>query len=402
MPIRVRCPRCWETAELPNDALGKRGVCNSCGAQVMIPAKLSKSCFICGADVTRVKHTKDEDGNYLCMGCYESRNPLQQASFSVSTLECSICRKPFDEGEGTTRDGQPVCAQCAATPVDLTFGHEPPPTLPPVENKPEQRTWGKSLLEQADEIQLSSPKSSPAPAAATRISSPVRQRSSNPLAIFLSLLALGAAAAVGYAQWKTHTPSWEDQNRAKIISLHAQGQVLADVGKIPEALARYNELSRLISGHIIHDPELKREIEDAGREQASAASITIDSWEDEHRLPLMLLRSQGEVLLLAGKYPQAMEKFDQLLRIARQHRSLSSDLAEQVRLAQAGLQEAQQKLDEEKRAAIAPPKPAPIHTPRPVVSNPPQTVEHPPENVKPVKPNIFDQPPPTTRRSVFD
>jgi hypothetical protein len=463
VPIRVRCPRCWETAEVPDDALGKRGVCNSCGAQVAIPAKLNKVCFICGADVTRMKHTKDLEGNYLCMSCFETRNPDQQASFKVPTIECSACHAQFAEGEGHTRDGKPVCRDCfghsktfgdldidalvktrrssggkrrgrekeldedeqieAAVAVALAGGgrkkedggwkmedgapSSPTPEAPPQIEESHPHDWGKSLLEQADEIQLTPTR--PVTAART---GPMVVRTSSPAGVVLAVFALIGVGVLGWVEYKGHQPNWENQNRAKIIALRAQGEVLVEVGKVKEGLGKYAELAKLAAGHEVKDADLKAEIEQ-GRQEAQRASMgAMDNWEEENRTRLMILGAQGEVLVLAGKYGEAMEKYDELLAMVK-GKSISAGLAQELRQARAARQQAQVRLEQEKQAAAVQRAKPPVEVPKPPVRVEVPAVVRPeptPAETQPHKINIFDDPvksappvkAPTTRRSVFD
>lgn len=112
MRIRVRCPRCWQTAEITEDQLGKSGVCNRCGSPVKIPARLNRVCFVCGTDIAKGRHYKDDYNNYLCGPCFSERKVTERSAFSLLTLECSKCHARFDEGEGFEVNGKPVCADC--------------------------------------------------------------------------------------------------------------------------------------------------------------------------------------------------------------------------------------------------------------------------------------------------
>ncbi len=113
MPLRVRCPRCWETAEISEDLLGRQGQCNNCGSLVSIPTRLTKVCFVCGADVSQSGHTKDKDSNYLCTNCWQNRKPAEQSLFFSAKAECSICHVQFPQEEAQAAHGQPICRDCA-------------------------------------------------------------------------------------------------------------------------------------------------------------------------------------------------------------------------------------------------------------------------------------------------
>ena len=111
--LRVRCPRCWQTAKISEDKLGRQGMCNRCGSPVTIPTALTKVCVACGDEVTQVKHYKDQQNNYLCGDCYaEGKGAADRSAFSIPTLTCSICHSVFSQGDGQDRDGQPICRDC--------------------------------------------------------------------------------------------------------------------------------------------------------------------------------------------------------------------------------------------------------------------------------------------------
>lgn len=197
MALRVRCPLCWETAEISEEMLGRRGVCNSCGASVEIPTRLNKVCFVCGEDVADVKHAKDQDNNYLCAKCWQARNQKEQELFTAAE--------------------EPVPAPVAV-----------PVVLAPVAVKPRAARGG------------------------------------NPGWALLCILSLVGTGVLAVAHFRR--PSWEEENRVKIIVLKAQAEVLAEVGKGEAAVGKYRELFRLVDGRVIESSELNAEMKQAREE----------------------------------------------------------------------------------------------------------------------------------------
>ncbi len=416
MAIRVRCPRCWETAEVPEDARGKQGKCNSCGAMVTIPTKVTKACFICGTDVTHVKHAKDLDNNYLCQSCWEARNESQRAVFSLPSLECAVCYARIAPGEGFEVNGQPVCKDChvrklspapavLTTPAASVPAPSAPaspagstaPTAPPQPVSPPKAPTGNGHpLEdvhdhghhgEADHVDLHDREHLVADALAA-MSAGQRQptriitRASSPAALAIACLALAGCAVLAFFQFGRK--SWEESNRDRILVIEAQAEVLVSVGRTRDGLEKYNELMRLVNGKVIRDDLLKHEVE-AAQAAIKRAADQPDAFDEEQRTQAALAKAQADVRQMRFELEQAK----QLLAALQQASNIS-------------------------RVAVRPPDP-PVHLDPPPstrISEPPVAIRQPPatmpiaqetsqqpqtqqivaEPVKPPLKSIFDEP----------
>ncbi|MFI5380535.1 MAG: hypothetical protein ACHRHE_14660 [Tepidisphaerales bacterium] len=456
MPIRVRCPRCWETAEVPDEARGKMGRCNSCGAIVKVPERIAKVCFICGKDVTHLKHTKDLDNNYLCMDCWENRNPDQRASFNIPTIECSICHATFVEGEGFERDGKPVCRDCnrvlgrekegdrerlAASEGSLFSGAG-------LDLKPEAAGGSAAAVAVAepavalssqnldDLVKIREPEkhldeeeskstvpakweplsvigdrefSRPGPSAAQLAAAVAQARRAG--GRWPTALALIALAAAGYAIYLGlgARPSWDEENRTRLEILKAQGDVLIDAGRADKGILKYHELLKMVNGQFVRDPAVRKIIKDTQSATDRAEALVVDPWEDQNRTKLLVLRAQADVFVAVGKYREGIDRYSEMIRMASGH-ALSQEMNEEVRQAQLARQEA--KLEQQRIESRPKPPPVTQADPRPPVDPKPpaapapapttkatdthvgnQTPDTPVDPNHKIRPNIFDTPP---------
>lgn len=465
LAIRVRCPRCWETAEVSEDALGKSGKCNRCGARVQIPAKLAKACFLCGVDVTHVKHAKDEENNYICMDCWEERNPIQKALFAVPDVECSLCHATFHEGEGFERAGEPVCRDCfkrvGSGGLELTprvFDEDDhhldlrPPAIVMAEREMKRDMERAERAAITAEMPLPPPSSSkkgeddepyahkwePLSAVADReFSRPGDQKVAEALTeaagqarrapvvvrrggLGTTVLALAALALAGYAAWEQYRgrPTWEGENRVMIQVLKAQGDLLAQVGRPEEAAAKYDELLRLVDKRPLADVSSRQAVADAQRARQHLDGR--DDWEERNAMRLLIMKGQAEVLAIVGKYDDALAKYGEL-QAAVKGRPITGPLL----LAELQKVSGEMRLVRQEKAlataqATAPavvtaPTTQPV-TPEPVAVRMPEPVRTPepartapavgPVKTTPDPPVTPDPGPaaprPTTRKSIFD
>ncbi len=382
MAIRVRCPRCWTTAEVPEDALGKVGKCNTCGAEVRIPERLTKVCFICGTDVTNAPHAKDADRNYLCQRCWQARNRKQQEEFGIPTLECSVCLAPLAEEDAYSHDGKIVCKDCrsrlqAQSQPPQPLAEIPPPApVPPLVSVHLDATQDQHPHEH-DHVDLGL--TTPASRSDEPRRQPVYITRTSLVPSFLAFLALAAAAFLAYRQFRP--PNWEDQNRARILALKTHAELLVDVGQVQAGLAKYDDLFALVNGRLLLSPDLKAELEAARLSARIASGFVPDTWEQDNHARILVLRGQGDVLATVGKSSDAVEKYQQLFQLVGT-RQLRNPIL------QAELRQARAAFDRLRNQAVAvQPIPASLPNPGPATA--------PVASVQGTDPNAKPQPPAT-------
>ena len=382
MSIRVRCPRCWETAEVSEKDLGKQGICNSCGSVVTIPHKLTKVCFICGADVTHVRHAKDPDNNYLCQSCWQARNPVQRAMFSVPALECSACHARLSESDSYEHDGRTLCRNCWTRMRD--GGDEAPAgereakekSVHPLERVHDDREEHHAAA--GEHHAQSDAHAQPAGQDADgemhwnlrRLLA--RRSAGSPVAVIMACLALAASAVLAVMQFGDSAGAWEREHHAEIIALKAQAEILVAVGKVREGVEKYNELLRLVNGRRIRSEALNGQIRAAQAAAEIASKTVVDTWEEEYRPRIMVMRGQAEVLSALGRHREAADKYSEILRLAGGRMVRSALLAEELRLARAGVErelaagEAERHAESGSAAVVSssspPPAPGPVTT----------------------------------------
>lgn len=400
MSIRVRCPRCWETAEVSEKDLGKQGICNSCGSAVTIPQRLTKVCFICGADVTHTRHAKDPDNNYLCQSCWQARNPVQRAMFSVPSLECAMCHARLAEADSHEYDGRTLCRDCLgrvrdratapATAADEAGRRERSahPLDRVHDDRDDHRHGGGGEHHERVELHEHAVHGDDADPHRHLLRAILRRSAGSPLAVVLACLALAASAVLAVLRIGDAASAWEREHHAAIAALKAQAEILVSVGKVREGVEKYNELLRLVNGRRIRGEMLSRQIRAAQAAAEVASKTVVDTWEEEYRPRIMVLRGQAEVLSSLGRHREAGEKYGEILRLAGGRSLRSAVLAEEIRLARAGLeQEAQLAADAQRQAEMAAAVSGPREQPGgPVASannhaNPPATQPAPPQAV---------------------
>jgi hypothetical protein len=322
--IRVRCPKCSQTAELPEEAIGKTGVCNTCGASVIVPARMTKVCIDCGADVTFARHARDADNNCVCAACWKQRN-------SVGAMAAAGAAR-------AGADGAAQGAPAAGPSVDAPPGE---PTGPGRKGP----VW-ESLADMAE-------REFPTPARAP-VAAPAGPASfTGPLAVVL------AAAALLVALWAAGRGGSTDQLatlRLQLEILQGQADVLADLGQMQLAATRYQEvLSRIGDSP---DPVLGELARRARAGLDRAISQAVDPWEEENRAQVLVLKSQADIFLSLGKYREAADAYQKLLSLTA-GKPLSPPLADIVRQARS----AQQLAAAEQRRLEPPSAPAPANPP---------------------------------------
>ena len=257
MPIRVCCPKCNETADLPDEARGKRGVCNRCGTPVQIPVQIPAAvktlCVFCKADVSDTKHVQDPDKNHVCETCWKGRHP------EPPKLQDTLAPAP-----------PPAPEPCDTTTLEPGFATPEPPEIAPLapsavehhDDEPHVHDWPY-------DHRPSPSRRRPRPRRASRFST------------VLSALALLVSSGSAYWTW-THVGAgagqgaftWEDTHRAQILVLKGQAEILIELGHFAEGIARYEELERLVTEKTIEDPAL--------RDQLKAAFLARDTAVSKH------------------------------------------------------------------------------------------------------------------------
>lgn len=266
MPIRVRCPKCNETADLPDEARGKKGLCNRCGTPVQIPAEIKKVCVFCDADVTNTAHIKDPQKNYVCETCWKGRQadpPRLQDTVAPAAPESEIEPAPtstldpdFAAADHERSEEAVPAMDGASEPSDAADQgdrHEEEPVVT-ISDWPYEHRHSFGRLR-------------PKPRRATRFSTA------------MSLVALAVSLATAYVVWTRHSPgaamagpSWEDAHRAHILVLKGQAEILIEMGHVKEGVARYEELERLVKDKPIRDPALRDALLAAWRARDTAVS----------------------------------------------------------------------------------------------------------------------------------
>jgi hypothetical protein len=332
--FRVRCPRCGQTAEITEEHLGRQGQCNNCGSLVAIPTRLSKVCFVCGIDISHISHTKDELGNYLCSDCFARRQPSEQLLFSIPKIECSICHVRFPREEGKHSPTGLICRDCAtvlqkeqAAEGTIPFAsdaeplYEPPRTAPPapkpiVTSSPHQFEEASdpaatALSDPPPQFQYleqikPAPRRAPVPQfniQTIRPPTPPSPISSklNQLPLILSTLALAGVVILAVLHFSSHPKEIttepaalpqsghrenpDEETFIRVLVLKGQAEVLIEVGKVREAIEKYDALQRIQSSN----PTIAAEIDSAksAREKAlkMLATATTQHAEEKPILP---------------------------------------------------------------------------------------------------------------------
>ncbi len=313
MPLRVRCPRCHQTADIPDGLLGRQGQCNNCGALVAIPARLTKVCVDCGTDVTGVQHKKDKESNYLCIPCFQRRSRSEQAQFALPKTECSICHVQFPAEQARRAQGQPICRDCSMILAreeaedgkeTIAFVAERP--MPDEQSERRSPTPASATLarpapaasfsavaetqptfEDLQQLEMVPVAESPASQRHSPVSFAAPRKESR-LPLIVAMLALVGVVVIGTIQFSQPgnvapaiDPEREAQKRlerevaeselvTRLLVLKGQAEVLIDVGKLREGIQKYDTLLRLADGKTFQNANVTAEIANArlAREQA--------------------------------------------------------------------------------------------------------------------------------------
>lgn len=262
MPIRVRCPKCNETADLPDEARGKRGLCNRCGSVVTIPADPKKVCVFCHADVTNTSHIKDPDKNYVCESCWKGRHP------NPTKLQDTIAPVPAAESEpAPTSTLDPEFANADPTHSVAAAVAEPAAIAPRPAQHHEEDPPANVVTDWPYDHRPSFGRLRPKPRRAT------------PLSMALSIIALAISSATAYIVWSrvpsgaaASAQSWDQVNGPRILVLKGQAEVLVETGHLKEGIARYEELERFVRDKPVRDPALRDELLAAWRARDAAVA----------------------------------------------------------------------------------------------------------------------------------
>jgi hypothetical protein len=261
VPIRVRCPKCNETAELPDEARGKRGLCNRCGSVVNIPAEPKKVCVFCHADVTSTSHIKDPDKNYVCESCWKGRHP------DAPKLQDTVAPASAEPELAPTSTLDPEFANADPTHSVAAAVTEPPASSHPAEHHDDDPPARVAVTDWPYDHRPSFGRLRPKPRRAT------------PLSTAFSIIALAISCATAYLVW-TRDPSgvsasaqrWDQTNGPRILVLKGQAEVLVETGHLKEGIARYEELERFVKDKPIRDPALRDELLAAWRARDAAVA----------------------------------------------------------------------------------------------------------------------------------
>lgn len=136
MAITVTCAECRASMEVPDSLMDQPCWCQQCGHIIALSAPGSKRCCICSVDVTRLKRTKDENGNYYCAACWIKKQqpnrhaegspdaalaarpsapiePADAVKAGAGPSVCAICRTNVPKGTALNFNGCLVCRNCA-------------------------------------------------------------------------------------------------------------------------------------------------------------------------------------------------------------------------------------------------------------------------------------------------
>lgn len=73
MGIGVRCEDCGHRHDVEESFAGSELQCFNCGQTFRVPGTPPpKQCFVCRKDITTAQRTKDPQGNYYCIPCWEA------------------------------------------------------------------------------------------------------------------------------------------------------------------------------------------------------------------------------------------------------------------------------------------------------------------------------------------
>jgi len=341
--IRVRCPRCGETADIPEGALGKQGVCNRCGAMVSIPTRLNKVCFICGTDVTSTAHHKDSHGNYLCLKCWEKRDFGQEFK---DTIECSVCHREMPIAEAIQQPGDPVCRACQSemrqrgeqAKTEATAASvEPSPAAPPADDHVPQPSVVAAPPQPSPPVQAEVHETHDRPHRDD-------QRDDHHVRALAHAMNQGSVAP----RVANHRPGplvGVLVGVAVIFSAAAAFWAFRNSEELRKLTSRVGALERSLSEAASRHP--------AGSTPEPASSARKPDWEEQHTLQILLLRNQAELLVSLGRLREGIEQYDRLMKLVN-GQQVSPALHEQIKQANRDMIAAQVREKREQLAAKSP------------------------------------------------
>ncbi|HEV8604254.1 MAG TPA: hypothetical protein VGQ99_02735 [Tepidisphaeraceae bacterium] len=318
MPLRVRCPRCWETAEISEDLLGRQGQCNNCGSLVAIPTRLTKVCFVCGVDVSQSGHTKDKDSNYLCTNCWQHRKPAEQSLFFSAKAECSICHVQFPQEEAHAAHGQPICRDCATILQQEQAAEGIIPFAADAAHRSDirSRPYVAAHHDDADDHHTGLVPQAPAPRAPTPvIQSPQPQFDSDPH----PTLAAVAEPPPSLEDFETIEPT-PRRSAAPIPRIYTEPAPAAK-GSAPPPSTQTSRLPLILSSLALAGVIVIATIQWSSRARtepqpesnALPQRARHDNADQEALTRLLILKGQAEVLIEVGKVREGIRKYDEIL-----------------------------------------------------------------------------------------
>ena len=234
-------------------------------------------CVKCRADVTFARRSQDSKGRYLCLNC-------------AKASETSIGAASISKGGGSSASAD---------------NRPPPPQRNPV-------AAAQPVTLQKAGAQSNDPRGT-------------RRRSARQKKIIFWIIGVGVAlVAVVSASFFLLRPTWEEQNRAQIITMKTDADGLLQNGHADAAYARYKALFAFVGDHEIHGDFIKTElaIAKSGMENAYAKAAPLIEKEEEEararaaeqqriadeRHAAELAQQHWKKLLVSSRQPNKREK----------------------------------------------------------------------------------------------
>ncbi|MGA3065655.1 MAG: DUF4159 domain-containing protein [Tepidisphaeraceae bacterium] len=239
MLFTTQCPQCGKILSFSDKLAGTQSICPACGGKVFLNAPPTAP-----------------DAPAVSPGAAETVPPAVEESLLTHQAAAAAGEAHVDYEESDVVPwAQPEAAPAAKVEPPVWA----PPPLSGVEPAAAPREEGAWFT----------------PRAAGQIVS-LRRTGGEEEIFRRTPLIMGAAIVVaailvgGLLYYLTQARSasdWEVANRAQLLSLKQEAEMLAAQGQRSEALAKYQELERDRSGHDIVDPDLRSEMEQASQAQ---------------------------------------------------------------------------------------------------------------------------------------